>query len=176
LLPLFKMARFRAYTSDSSSDDEPLSDQEKIPEDPPELPEEESDDESSSSSSSDLREEDLVARPRRRNGLVEDENGDIQYSHEVSRPRPDPTVIPWAQHVGVDAQKMHVMQTSLFRVPEEAAAMRAAEKPTRAYLQVPQLNRKHSRDSDGDGVRFESKEVLFVKLACLRIIYSTLVL
>ncbi|KAJ7695132.1 nuclear protein 96-domain-containing protein [Mycena rosella] len=153
------MARFRAYTSDSSSDDEPPSDEEKIPEEAPELPEDDSDDESSSSASSDLREEELVTRPRPRNGLVEDENGDIQYAHEVLRPRVDPTLIPWAQHIGVDAQKMHVMQTSLFRVPEEAAAMRAAEKPARFHLQVPQsLNRKHSRDSDGDGLRFESKE------------------
>ncbi|KAJ7460571.1 nuclear protein 96-domain-containing protein [Mycena latifolia] len=153
------MARFRAYTSDSSSDDEPSSDQEKIPEEPPELPDEDSDDESSSSASSDLREEELVTRQRPRNGLVEDENGDIQYAHEVPRPRADPTLIPWAQHIGVDAQKMHVMQTSLFRVPEETAAIRAAEKPARVYLQVPQpLNRKHSRDSDGDGLRFESKE------------------
>ncbi|KAJ7746928.1 nuclear protein 96-domain-containing protein [Mycena maculata] len=152
------MARFRAYTSDSS-DDEPSSDEEKIPEDPQELPEGDSDDESASSVSSDLREEDLVTRPRPWNGFVEDENGDIVYAHEVSRPRADPTLIPWAQHVGVDAQKMHVMQTSLFRVPEEAAAMRAIEKPGRLHLQVPQsLNRKHSRDSDGDGLRFESKE------------------
>ncbi|KAJ7355529.1 nuclear protein 96-domain-containing protein [Mycena albidolilacea] len=155
------MARFRAYTSDSdsSSDGEPLSDDEKIPEDVPEPPEEDSDDESSSSASSDLREEELVTRPRPRNGLVEDENGDIQYAHEVSRPRADPTLIPWAQHIGVDAQKMHVMQTSLFRVPEEAAAMRAVQRPTHVSLQVPQpLSRKHSRDSDGDGLRFESKE------------------
>ncbi|KAJ7457116.1 hypothetical protein B0H11DRAFT_214229 [Mycena galericulata] len=153
------MARFRAYTSDSSSDDEPPSDEEKIAEQAPDLPEDDSDDESSSSVSSDLREEDLITRPKPRNGLVEDENGDIMYAHEVSRPRGDPTLIPWAQHIGVDPQKMHVMQTSLFRVPEEAAAMRAVEKPARFYLQVPQpLNRKHSRDSDGDGVRFESKE------------------
>lgn len=161
------MARFRAYTSDSdsSSDGEPLSDDEKIPEDVPEPPEEDSDDESSSSASSDLREEELVTRPRPRNGLVEDENGDIQYAHEVSRPRADPTLIPWAQHIGVDAQKMHVMQTSLFRVPEEAAAMRAVQRPTHVSLQVPRpLSRKHSRDSDGDGLRFESKEVLFVAL------------
>ncbi|KAJ6615151.1 nuclear protein 96-domain-containing protein [Mycena sp. CBHHK59/15] len=152
------MARFRAYTSDSSSD-ESSSEDEKIPEAAPEPPEEDSDDESSSSVSSDLREEDLITRRRPRNALVEDENGDIQYAHEVSRPRVDPTLIPWAQHIGVDAQKMHVMQTSLFRVPEEAAAIRAMEKPTRPHLQVPQsLNRKHSRDSDGDGLRFESKE------------------
>ncbi|KAJ7090567.1 nuclear protein 96-domain-containing protein [Mycena crocata] len=154
------MARFRAYTSDSSSEDEPPSDEENIPEDAPELPEEDSDDESSSSASSDLHEEELVTRQRPRNGFVEDENGDFQYAHEVSRPRADPTLIPWAQHIGVDAQKMHVMQTSLFRVPEEAAAMKAMEKPLRVHLRVPQplLSRKHSRDSDGDGLRFESKE------------------
>ncbi|KAJ6485939.1 nuclear protein 96-domain-containing protein [Mycena sanguinolenta] len=151
------MARFRAYTSDSSGSDD--SEEEKVLDEVPEPPEEDSDDDSSSSTSSDLREEDLVTRPKPRNGLVEDENGDIQYVHEVSRPRADPTLIPWAQHVGVDAQKMHVMQTSLFRVPEEAAAMRAVEKPAQVSLQVPQpLSRKHSRDSDGEGLRFEPKE------------------
>ncbi|KAJ7222682.1 nuclear protein 96-domain-containing protein [Mycena rebaudengoi] len=153
------MARFRAYTSDSS-DDEPSSADEKAAEGVPDLPDDDSDDESSSSSaaSSDLREEDLVTRPR--NALVEDEHGEIQYAHELVRPRADPALIPLAHHVGVDAQKMHVMQTSLFRVPEEAAAMRALDRPARPpHLQVPQLlNRKHSRDSDGDGLRFESKE------------------
>ncbi|KAJ7224496.1 nuclear protein 96-domain-containing protein [Mycena pura] len=156
------MARFRAYTSDSSSGEDSLSDEEKFPEDAPEEPPEgdDSDDESSSSSmSSDLHEEELETRVMPRNGLVEDENGDFQYIHQVSRPRADPTLIPWAQQVGVDAQKMHVMQTSLFRVPEEAAAMRAAEKSARAHLQVPlALNRKHSRDSDGDGLRFEANQ------------------
>ncbi|KAF8893231.1 hypothetical protein CPB84DRAFT_1848696 [Gymnopilus junonius] len=75
------------------------------------------------------------------------ENEDIRYAHEINmrvpsasssslsppriRPMGDPNIIPWAQHVGVDAQKMHVMQTSLFRMEEEAAALKAASEATK---------------------------------------------
>ena len=82
-----------------------------------------------------------------------------------SKPRADPSIIPWAQHIGVDAQKMHVMQTSLFRMPEEAAAIRALDAhppPTttrRVVVGAKPLHRKHSRESDGDPARFESREV-----------------
>ncbi|KAJ7050563.1 nuclear protein 96-domain-containing protein, partial [Mycena amicta] len=149
------MARFRAhYSSDESSDGESSSDHEKEPEQrlPSESLAEDSEDELSSptSSESDLLEEDLI-HPR--NALVQDENGDYHYAN--SGPTSDATVTPWAHRVGVDAQKMHVMQTSLFRVPEETAAIRA-ERAAQVSLQVPlPLNRKHSRDSDGEGLRFE---------------------
>lgn len=83
----------------------------------------------------------------------------------ASRPV-DPTLIPWAREIGVDPQKMHVMQTALFRVPEEEAAIRDMGRLTRqnAMLQrlatfPPTLNRKHSRDSDGDGLRADSRQV-----------------
>ncbi|TFK32347.1 nuclear protein 96-domain-containing protein [Crucibulum laeve] len=195
------MARFRAYTTDSSSSEEEPAVETKTQ--PPKLSthirphngvhsgdEEHSDSgSSSSSSSSEMLEEDLVtsrrrARPsktRGRNALVEDENGEIQYAHTVgvrvsppsslgSSPPPTgrattSTTIPWAQAIGVDAQKMHVMQTSLFRMPEEAAALKALNHPQkpplpRVNLRAPPqlLNRKHSRDSDGDGQRFEPRE------------------
>lgn len=134
----------------------------------------------------------ISRRPNsKRNALVEDEDGEIRYANEVNDRRPavrvshasssssssssaspppravhgDPTIIPWAQHVGVDPQKMHVMQTSLFRMPEEAAALKAMNQPSRSNLRVPlqPLNRKHSRDSDGDGLRVDPREVcLFV--------------
>ncbi|KAF8962583.1 nuclear protein 96-domain-containing protein [Flammula alnicola] len=201
------MARFRAYTSDTSSSDEederPLD--EKTPEKPPsraptnveadQLSESE-DSSSSSSSSSEMQEDELKSSPPRRrkksktpdrNALVEDENGDIRFAHEVhvrvsppsspsgSSPPPrtrtnargDPTIIPWAQHVGVDAQKMHVMQTSLFRMPEEAAALKSLNEPTKARtpgvrldvnLKNQAMSRKHSRDSDGEGLRLDSRE------------------
>ena len=136
----------------------------------------------SDSSSSDMHEDELWPSPPRkkpsRNALVEDEDGDTYFAHEVETGpeinvassssrhlpagiRPDPTVIPWAQHIGVDAQKMHVMQTSLFRMPEEVAALKASnQSTTRPRLVIPQpLHRKHSRDSDGEGLRFESREV-----------------
>jgi nuclear pore complex protein Nup98-Nup96 len=131
----------------------------------------------------------IPRRPKsKRNALVEDEDGEIRYADEVNDRRPavrvshasssssssssstsppprtahgDPTIIPWAQHVGVDPQKMHVMQTSLFRMPEEAAALKAMNQPSRSNLRIPlqPLNRKHSRDSDGDGLRVDSREV-----------------
>ncbi|KAF8888568.1 nuclear protein 96-domain-containing protein [Infundibulicybe gibba] len=180
------MARFRAYTSDSSSDADSDSDSER--QSPPAIKLEEEDDaasdlESSSSDLSYLHEDELVARKRvpNRNALVEDEDGDIHYAHEVDsggrkktsslrdstsssppppRNRGDASIIPWAQHVGVDAQKLHVMQASLFRVPEEAVALRAMNEPARKHLQLPTqlLGRKHSRDSDGDGLRVDSRE------------------
>lgn len=82
-------------------------------------------------------------------------------------PRNDPTIIPWAKHVGVDAQTMHVMQTSLFRMPEEAAALKALQQVPKPMTTVrldisarnQTVNRKHSRDSDGDGLRIDSREV-----------------
>ncbi|KDR80187.1 hypothetical protein GALMADRAFT_61996 [Galerina marginata CBS 339.88] len=197
------MARFRAYSSDASSSDEE-------PEGPNdvEVPEKESrqvlsdveDDQhsesesSSSSSSSEMQEDELISSPPRphrksrqdQNALVEDQNGDIHFAHEVnvrvspasssshSPPaktrlgaRGDPTIIPWAQHVGVDAQKMHVMQTSLFRMTEEEAELKAMNDSSKAqksnnrldvHSKTQTINRKHSRDSDGDGLRFDSRE------------------
>jgi len=173
------MARFRAYTSDSS-DEESASERETSAHHATVNDEADSDRESSSSSSSDLHEHELVVSPARkvkptRNALAEGEDGEIHYAHEAHhdrtrptvrvspprRSRGDPTIIPWAQHIGVDAQKMHVMQTSLFRMPEEAAALKAQKQPIRPQLRIPpqSLNRKHSRESEGDSLRLESREV-----------------
>ncbi|THV04722.1 hypothetical protein K435DRAFT_746502 [Dendrothele bispora CBS 962.96] len=165
------MARFRAYNSDSSDEDdeEQILEQQKalqhVPGDAEYSDEEDSEDESSSSSpsSSEMDEDELVVAP---NALVEDEDGEYRYGHELnnakslSAPNRDPTIIPRAHTVGIDAQRMHVMQTSLFRMPEEAAALKAMSKPARTSLRPldQHLNRKHSRDSDGDGLRLESRE------------------
>ena len=74
--------------------------------------------------------------------------------------RQDVSVIPWARQVGVDAQKMHVMQTSLFRIPEETVAFKAMTRATRPHFKLsPTVRRKHSRDSIGDGLRVDSQEV-----------------
>lgn len=187
------MARFRADFSDS--DDSDSSEPEVQQELEPSEDESESGESSRSSSPTSVMHEDelLTSRARRRkhsnrNALVEDEDGEIIYAHEIDgdkdrrapnsrvsdassssslspppRARGDPTLTSWAQHVGVDAQKMHVMQTSLFRVPEEAAALKALNQPqpSRPSLRVPlqPLNRKHSRDSDGDGLRPDLREV-----------------
>ncbi|KAG6334962.1 hypothetical protein ID866_4118 [Astraeus odoratus] len=112
------------------------------------------------------------SRKTRNHALVEDSDGEIQYEHpgqrsqsptpsesDVETPRRvDSGVIPWAQSVGVDVQKMHVMQTSLFRMPEEAAALQAMTRQTRPRFRLsPGINRKHSRDSVAEG-RLDSQE------------------
>jgi nuclear pore complex protein Nup98-Nup96 len=191
------MARFRAFASESSSSDEddqrptrPLPHRPSPPKKPVKTPAEddesaeeealtESEDPSSESSSLDMREDELAvtvrggSATRKTNALVHGEDGEIRYAHEVdgqTRVAPlahDPTIIPWAQQLGVDAQKMHVMQTSLFRMPEEAAALKAIYKPdpqtSRKRLNIysppkPRL-RKHGRESDVEGLRSDSREV-----------------
>ena len=183
------MARFRAYTTDSSSDgDDYQSDSEnetrnKKSKGVSQRNEHDGDsdshhpltsgDESSSSLSSlSSRQKRRTKRPvvRRtgsRGGTAEAED---RYAHEVvvraptSSPPPiDPTILPWAQQIGVDAQRMHVMQTSFFRMPEEAAALKALNQPPppRPMVRktIQSLNRKHSRDSEGDTLRGEPSEV-----------------
>lgn len=75
--------------------------------------------------------------------------------------RGNASIIPWAQRIGVDPQKMHVMQASLFRAPETAETLKQlnAEKPDRPRLTPNGLHRKHSRDSEGDGLRAVAQEV-----------------
>ena len=75
--------------------------------------------------------------------------------------RGDPSIIPWAQRIGIDPQKMHVMHASFFPGPESAEALKQpnAEKPDRTRLTPNGLHRKHSRDSEGDGLRAATQEV-----------------
>jgi len=78
--------------------------------------------------------------------------------------RGDPSIIPWAQRIGIDPQKMHVMHASLFPGPGPESSAEAlkpsnAEKPERVRLTPNGLHRKHSRDSEGDGVRAATQEV-----------------
>ncbi|KAI0739083.1 nuclear protein 96-domain-containing protein [Daedaleopsis nitida] len=86
--------------------------------------------------------------------------GGTHTSQTRQGPRGDPTIIPWAREIGVDPQKMHVMQTSLFRMPEEERALKALNQPQsrRKLLLTSSLNRKHSRDSEGDGLRADSRQ------------------
>jgi nuclear pore complex protein Nup98-Nup96 len=167
------------------------------PEDDQEEEEEEEAESSESEGSSGFLEEELIPRrSRSRKALFQDENGDFQVAGDDedsdeesssplssrSSPPVDPravgpgqNIIPWARHVGVDAQKMHVMQSSLFRMPEEAAALKALNQPpakrrtvAALNLGLPTLNRKHSRDSEGDGLSTGSTEVFcFLYLCCL---------
>jgi nuclear pore complex protein Nup98-Nup96 len=120
---------------------------------------EENDEDETGSSSGSYSDEDSESS----SAMVEDELARFTPSRDETRrgardlrsgSRPvDTSVIPWAQRVGVDAQKMHVMQSSLFRMPEEAAAMKAAVAATQSKPKSRMrlaLTRKHSRDSDGD--------------------------
>jgi nuclear pore complex protein Nup98-Nup96 len=75
----------------------------------------------------------------------------------------------------VDAQKMHVMQTSLFRIPEEAVAIKAMNRATRSQFKLPStVRRKHSRDSIGDGLRVDSQEVCRVSCLSIQVFKSIL--
>ena len=45
----------------------------------------------------------------------------------LNNPQDDPTIIPLVKHVDYDTHTMHVMQTLLFQMPEEAAALKALQ-------------------------------------------------
>ncbi|KAF9225855.1 hypothetical protein BS17DRAFT_777779 [Gyrodon lividus] len=140
-----------------------------------EVDEDEAEEEEESDDTSDMDEDDLVVselEKTRNHALVEDSDGEIQYEHSRSQsdspsssdsetevaPRRAAIVGPWVGRGRMDAQKMHVMQTSLFRMPEEAAALQAMNQPLRPRFKLsPTVSRKHSRDSVGDG-RFDSRE------------------
>ena len=83
--------------------------------------------------------------------------------------RGDPSIIPWAQRIGIDPQKMHVMHASLFPRPESAEALKQSnvDKPDRTLLTPNGLHRKHSRDSEGDGLRAATQEVCTLPLFCI---------
>jgi nuclear pore complex protein Nup98-Nup96 len=95
----------------------------------------------------------------------EEESGESSRSSlEVVLPehrRGDPSIIPWAQRLGIDPQKMHVMHASLFPAPESAEALKQlnVEKHDRARLTPNGLHRKHSRDSEGENLRAATQEV-----------------
>jgi hypothetical protein len=95
----------------------------------------------------------------------EEESGESSgSSSEVVLPehrRADPSIIPWAQRLGIDPQKMHVMHSSLFPAPESAEALKQlnVEKHDRTRLTPNGVHRKHSRDSEGEGLRAATREV-----------------
>ena len=145
------MARFRAYSSDSDDDDRSYHEAER-----------EAEDDSESASSrppSTPRRHSFVSQQDSEEEVYDDVG--IDADEEDQDPVPvDPSLTPWAREINVNPQKMHVMQTSLFRVPEEAEAMLAAddEPPPRPRRKRLGLNRKHSRDSEGEGLRADSRQ------------------
>lgn len=74
----------------------------------------------------------------------------------------DPNLIPRARELGIDRQKMLVMQSTFFGLPQEAAIIQDVlhEQPSKKALIPPAaIGRKHSRDSDGEGLRGDSRQV-----------------
>ena len=75
-----------------------------------------------------------------------------------NQPQVDPSLIPRAQQLGVEPQRMHVMQASLFR-PEDGVEGVPIRHKGLALSSSLSLSRKHSRDSDGEGLRQDSQQV-----------------
>ncbi|TRM65718.1 nuclear protein 96-domain-containing protein [Schizophyllum amplum] len=118
--------------------------------------EEEEEDESDSdasdhSGSSSMRSHELVVKKPARNALVPGDDGEYAFAHEVG------TYLPSR----VDSRKVEVMRASLFETERERAALRAADEQvprTFPRLSPQSLNRKHSRDSEGDGLHADPRE------------------
>jgi nuclear pore complex protein Nup98-Nup96 len=70
----------------------------------------------------------------------------------------DPSLIPRAQQLGVEPQRMHVMQASLFGPGDGVEGVPTRHKAL-ALSSSLSLSRKHSRDSDGEGLRQDSQQV-----------------
>lgn len=75
-----------------------------------------------------------------------------------NQPQVDPSLIPRAQQLGVEPQRMHVMQASLFRLEDGVEGVPARHRGL-ALSSSLSLSRKHSRDSDGEGLRPDSQQV-----------------
>lgn len=156
------MTRFRAYTTDS--EDDSSSDDHN-----------EAGDDFGSEAGSSTHQLDAPARHGTVDSDMYTDNEDAATDGAESRassasPPPaanrhaDPTLVPWAREIGVDRQRMHVMQSALFRVPEEEAALRSILqpdlRPSAKRLLLPSgSTRKHRRDSDGEGARADSRQV-----------------
>src|SRR6266478_5185169 len=135
--------------------------------------EEEGDDEEPLPSDSSRLSPDIQRASGRTDGdmYASEEQGDGEESGDSSRSsleallpehrRGDPSIIPWAQRIGIDRQKMHVMHASLFPRPDSNVALIQSnvENPDRARLTPNGLHRKHSRDSEGEGLRAATQEV-----------------
>ena len=70
----------------------------------------------------------------------------------------DHSLIPRAHQLGVDPQRMHVMQASLFRPGDGVEGVPTHHKAL-ALASGLSLSRKHSRDSDDEGLRHGSQPV-----------------
>ncbi|KAJ3921186.1 nuclear protein 96-domain-containing protein [Lentinula edodes] len=153
------MARFRAFSDgESSSASSSDSDSEEQLVKP--APEEEEEDgaEEEEDDDDDEEEEDEDEDDEGEDDEEEEEEEEETYSELSSEMREDElqltkdrNLAPRAQIAGVDSQRMHVMQTSLFRMPEEAAALKAMNQiADSSFRKLTPTLRKHGRESDGD--------------------------
>ena len=85
-------------------------------------------------------------------------DSDDNESPPPNRSQADPSLIPRAQQLGVEPQRMHVMQASLFRAEDGVEGVPTRHKAL-ALSSSLGLTRKHSRDSDGEGLRQDSQQV-----------------
>lgn len=181
------MARFRAYVSDSDEEDDASNTSaHAIPDQPTTGKRDFGEDDSDSSDSEMLETELLTSAAKQKQpskkALVQGDDGEYYHTHEMrraetptdvstseseseddsppppnSRIRPDSSMTAWARQVGVEPQRMHVMQAALFTTDDPTDAQEA-----RRLIAIPSsssLHRKHSRDSDGEGLRLDSQQV-----------------
>ena len=135
--------------------------------------EEDGDDEEELPSDSSRLSPDIQRTSGRADGdmYASEEQGDADESSDSSRSslellpqhrRGDPSVIPWAQRIGIDLSKN--ARHARVIVPKgqslaEAPKQLNVEKPDRTRLTPNGIHRKHSRDSEGDGLRAATQEV-----------------
>jgi len=189
------MARFRAFLTDSESEAEETTQNAatvaRLPVKPADVSMAE-DDSEEAGSGSELSQPSPEQRKRTGKALVrlKDERGyrasktrrsespaDISASEEESvsdseddeSPPPDqlqadPSLIPRAQQLGVEPQRMHVMQASLFGLGDGLEGVPTRHKGLALSTSLC-LSRKHSRDSDGEGLRQDSQQVRMPRFA-----------
>ena len=190
------MARFRAFLTDSESEAEETTQDATTATHPPEKTADVSmDDSEDAGSESESSQPSPKHRKRTGKALVhpKDERGyrafrtrrsespaDVSPSEQDSeadseddgspppnQPQADPSLIPRAQQLGVEPQRMHVMQASLFGLGDGVEGVPTRHKAF-ALSSSLSLSRKHSRDSEGEGLREDSQQVR----VCLGLLYT----
>lgn len=139
------MARFRAFASDDDDDASSVSSHHETPKKPPQklavrpfaMP-------TSSSSSSSSEGEDHDADDSEDDSVMDERELQQSFDRDDEEDDKDESV-PWPQQLNLEPQRVHVMQTSLFRMPELASSQ--------VVQSSSQL--KHPRSPD---VTFELKE------------------
>lgn len=167
------MTRFRAYVSDSDEE-------ENVSYDEVDLELEEASE--SESSQHPGRAEDEPPEDEEDEGEDDrdaDAEGEDDDENDENTPPPllhrqDPSITPWAREVGVESQKMHVMQASFFRASEEAAALHVAANASplrprpgsRKVLNIPgstSTQAKHAREPEGEARHAPPRQVRLLR-------------